>query len=401
MAKRRSFGFTRKLPSGRVQASYAIKGGTRVTAPYTFLTERDADAWLSLEYTKLQSGTWVPPHVAAAKKAIPTNFADYAKRHIKLQTTHSGDTLRKSTKDLYERLLRTNLSTFSHLNVEDIDSPMISEWWVDQIRDGKKTQPSKAYKLLSAVLKRAAGEKLIPVNPCMVKGATSAITGKQVQTPTPDDLALVAAHINPRYKKLVILAAYGGFRFGEITELRRRDVALTDRNGVPAYEISVTRAVTLVRDMNGKYVHLVGKPKSEAGSRVVKITSKLTPMIDELLSEIGAADDSLLFPAKIGPAGARGANTHQRHDVFMNSWRPALKRAGIEAKKYAPHGLRHFAGTYLHRAGANIPELKAWLGDSTTTAVMRYIHPTDRGDQLVEMMVFDLEDSSIKEKSAA
>jgi len=391
MPKRRSFGHTRKLPSGRIQASYPVKGGHRYTAPYTFLTERDADAWLALEYTKLQAGTWVSPKAAAAKKNIPTNFEQYAKRHIKLQTTHSGDTLRQSTKDLYERLLKTNLADFSHLNVEDIDSSMISEWWVEQIKDGKKTQPSKAYKLLSAVLKRAAGEKLIPMNPCMVKGATSAVTGKKINTPTPEDLALITKHINPRYKKLVMLAAYGGFRFGEITELRRKDVKETERDGKRAFEISVSRAVTLVRDKDGKKVHKVGKPKSAAGVRLVKITSKLTPVIDEILSEAGPEPEALLFPAKIGHAGARGKDMHQRHDVFMNSWRPALKRAGIELNKYAPHGLRHFAGTYLHLAGANIPELKVWLGDSSTSAVMRYIHPTDRADKLVEMMVIDLE----------
>jgi hypothetical protein len=131
----------------------------------------------------------------------------------------------------------------------------------------------------------------------------------------------------------------------------------------------------------GKGYHRIDKPKSAAGTRSVNVTSMLTRMLDELMLEVGDSSDALLFPS------ASDANAHLRHDVFMNSWRPALKRSGIDGGKYSPHCLRHFAGSHLHLAGANIPELKQWLGDSSTAAVMRYIHSTGRTQTLPDGML--------------
>lgn len=336
MATRSTFGYIRKLPSGKFQASYTAKDGVRHNAPFTFLTRTDANGWLSKEHAKLLSGSWISPKALEAKSALPTNFGEYALRHIKLQTNSRGETLRESTKALYRRLLNTNLKPFISFNIEDITGSMVSEWWVEQIADGKKTQPSKAYKLINAVMRRAASDKLITTNPCMVKGANTAVTGKTVPTPTPDEVTLIAANINPRYKQLVILAAYGGLRFGEITELRRKDLHLVDREGKRAYNIEVKRAVTLVKGEKGAAKHVIDRPKSHAGIRTVQILSALTPMLDDLLNEISQPAETLLFPAAKGSQISRTKEKHLRHDVFMNSWRPALKRAGLEDKKYAP-----------------------------------------------------------------
>jgi hypothetical protein len=53
---RGSFGYIRKLPSKKYQASYVKPNGTRVNAPYTFLTRGDASAWLSSEQVNLSKG---------------------------------------------------------------------------------------------------------------------------------------------------------------------------------------------------------------------------------------------------------------------------------------------------------------------------------------------------------
>lgn len=377
---RRSFGYVRRLPSKRHQASYISPNGLRVNAPYTFLTKGDANAWLSAEEVKLRSGNWENPATVAALAAIPHRFEEYAERHICLQTNSDGSLLRESTKNLYRRLLRVNLRHFKGLTVESITAAQVSEWWAASISTGKKTTASKAYKLLSAVMKRAIGERVITSNPCMVKGAQSSISGKKVLTPSQDEVALIANHINPRYSRMVLLMAFGGFRFGEITELRRKDVSLINNEGTISYSFHVERAVTLVGSEVGNSRHVVDKPKSKAGVRKVVVSSLLRPMIDSILEDVGSSPECLLFSAASGPMN------HIRHDVFMNSWRPALKNAGIEEGKYSPHCLRHFAGSHLHLAGANIPELKEWLGDSSTSAVMRYIHSTGRTASLAERM---------------
>lgn len=246
---RRSFGHIRKLPSKKFQASFVGLDGERINAPYTFLTKSDASAWLSSEEVKqskgipqLEASTSAPPALA---KQSPL-FETYVERHIRLQTNSSGSLLRESTKNLYRRLLRVNLRVFWGLSIENVSSSQISEWWASCVSSGKKTSASKAYKLLSASMRRAVGEGLLSVNPCNVKGAQGAISGKSVGVPTLDQVKALANNINPRYKSMVLLMAFGGFRFGEITELRRKDVTTISLNGKKAYSFRVQRAVTLV-----------------------------------------------------------------------------------------------------------------------------------------------------------
>lgn len=378
---KRSFGHIRKLPSGKHQASFSSPEGNRVNAPHTFLTRGDASAWLSAQEVSISNGKWSNPDLAGPQAKKLTDFRWHVERHIRLQTNKDGSLLRESTKNLYRRLLRVNLKAFHNTPIEEISSAQISEWWADAIAKGRKTSASKAYKLLSAALKRGVGEKTIPANPCMVTGAQSAITGKKINTPTLEEVALIAKHINPRYSRMVILMAFGGFRFGEVTELRRKDVSESVVNKRTAYVFQVDRAVTLVGTESGKGYHRVDEPKSEASIRAVTVTSMLSAMIESILADAGDDAESLLFPS------ATGDNCHIRHDVFMNSWRPAMKRAGLPAGRYAPHCLRHFAGSHLHLAGANIPELKQWLGDKSTAAVMRYIHSTGRTASLADDML--------------
>jgi integrase len=209
-------------------------------------------------------------------------------------------------------------------------------------------------------------------NPCQVKGAHSASTEKEIVLPSEDEVLLVAEHINPRHKVLVLLAAYSGLRFGELTALTRKDFIPDYRGGKQAYLVRVERAVTLVE---GK--HIIDKPKSKAGVRSVPITSKIEPDVTAWLAGLPMDPDALVFPSASGG--------HMRHDVFTNDWKRALKKAGI-TRAITPHGMRHFAGSTLATTGANLAELKKFLGDSSTSAVMRYMHDTGRGRDLVELM---------------
>lgn len=351
-----------------------------MNAPYTFLTRSDASAWLSVEEVKLRNGKWEDPKVIKALAAVPHRFEEYVERHIRLQTTRDGSLLRESTRTLYKRLLRVNLKPFWGRSIESISTSEVSEWWAEAIKDGHRTISSKAYKLLNAAMKRAVAERLIPSNPCTVLGAQSAITGKKILVPTQDEVAEIAASINPRFSRMVILMSYGGFRFGEITELRRKDVIPTSVDGFSTYLFRVERAVTFVESAGGKFKHKVDKPKSAAGTRDVVVSSMFKPMIDSLLEDTPKDPNSLLFPR------ATDKNGHLLHSVFMNSWRRALIKAGIKLGTYSPHCLRHFAGSHLHRAGAKLPDLKEWLGDNSTAAVMRYVHSTGQTASIAEAM---------------
>ena len=72
MAARRGYGTIRKLPSGRWQAR-RWKYGVQVSAPYTFATKADANAWLSAVETDVARGQFVDP----AKGTV--TFGKYAR----------------------------------------------------------------------------------------------------------------------------------------------------------------------------------------------------------------------------------------------------------------------------------------------------------------------------------
>jgi hypothetical protein len=53
---------------------------------------------------------------------------------------------------------------------------------------GKRTQASRAYGFLKSVLATAVEDGRILVNPCMIRGAQNAVTGRKVEPPTADEL---------------------------------------------------------------------------------------------------------------------------------------------------------------------------------------------------------------------
>lgn len=108
MPARRSFGSLRKLKSGRYQAKYSGLDGQRYTAPSTFSTKMDADAWLAQRLSEMSRGVWESPQ---SIKAESIKFDDYFQKVLETRTT-KGKAIKPSTRELYERLARTKLQRF-------------------------------------------------------------------------------------------------------------------------------------------------------------------------------------------------------------------------------------------------------------------------------------------------
>jgi integrase len=219
------------------------------------------------------------------------------------------------------------------------------------------THKAHVYSLLRVILGTAVKRRMIPVNPCQVDGG-----GRTPKRPMPDlpsavDVGRLAdAMGSPKYRTLVLVAAWTGLRFGEATELRRKDV-VTDESGVP-YRLRVRRAVTHV---NGTAV--VGLPKSSAGVRDVGIPPHIRPDLAAYLAGLPAGPERLLFP------GSR-SGTHLRPSSLYRVFYRARDAVGFPALRW--HDLRHFSGTVAAQSGATLAELQARLGHSTVQAAMTY-----------------------------
>src|SRR4029079_11890581 len=116
-------------------------------------------------------------------------------------------------------------------------------------------------------------DEILPSNPCRVRGAGSSLRARRIKPATLDELAICVTEMPERYPMLILLAAWGGLRMGELIELRRRDIDA--QRGI----IHVRRGVVRIE---GKV--LVGSPKSAAGVRDVTVPPHLLPLLKHHLA---------------------------------------------------------------------------------------------------------------------
>ncbi|MDN4639692.1 tyrosine-type recombinase/integrase [Agreia sp. PsM10] len=375
---RAAFGWVRELPSKRFQASYTGLDGKRYLAPHTFDTKTDARGWLAIQQASIHQGQWSATDAArteAGQKAKGVTFGPYAERWIATRINRHGEPLRPRTRVENERLLRSSLAAFADQRVTSLTPAAVRDWYSDQMATGKKTQAARAYGLLNSILATAAQDGIIKVNPCMVRGAQNATTGRKVTPPTPTQLQTIFDSITPRYVAAVAIAAWASCRFGELTELRRKDILVTTLEGsVKSVTIGVSRAVTHTTGLG----FIVGKTKSEAGVRVVTLPPHMNDVIVQHLREnVGPEPDSLLFPAADGIS-------HLAQSTFVKHWYPARRAAGREDMPF--HALRHYGATRFAQTGATLKEIQERLGHSTVEAAMRYQHTAGRDEELAARM---------------
>lgn len=376
--KRQSFGALRTLPSGRIQASYTGLDGNRYNAPHTFDTMTDARGWLAIQQAKLHTGKWSATEAsrgATGKASRSLTVEQYATEWLTTRTNRHGEPLRPRTRSEYERLLKSALAPIGDTRLSTLTPELVRSWYSALVKTGAKTQAARAYGFLNAVLTTALEDGRIVVNPCMIRGAQNASTGREVTPPTPAELQKIQDRITDRFKAAVVIAAWAGCRYGELTELRRKDIRVTmDGKDVLSVVVQVSRAVTHTAGLG----FVVGKTKSEAGVRSIAIPPHVQNVIVEHLAKhVDHSPDALLFPAADGV-------THLAQSSFAKHWYPARKAAGREDMPW--HALRHYGATRAALAGATLKELQERLGHSTVAAAMRYQHTAGRDSELAKRM---------------
>lgn len=219
---------------------------------------------------------------------------------------------------------------------------------------------SKVYVFLSTVFRTAVELDIILSSPCVIRGAGQAHSGKEHILLTDEQIEDVACAVPGRYSVMVLLAGWLGLRYGELAELRRKDVDM--RSGV----IHVRRGVVYA----AKEGHVIGAPKSRAGSRSLPMPDHVvSAMRRHLLERVDAGLEALLFP------GASGETL--RYRAWHGIWTRTLTRLewprGAGARPTF-HDLRHAAGTRFGATGASLPDIMAFMGHSSLKAAQVYMH---------------------------
>lgn len=368
--RKRTFGSVRQLPSGRYQARYVGGDGLQRTAPRTFATKADANAYLATQESDIVRETWKAP------KHANITLGEFGRTWVAQRP------IKASTRERYRSVWNLHIDPrIGSMMIGDVTPAVVRAWYAelgehlrvaavkkapfmapDQV--GSATQ-AHAYRLLKAIMNTALEDELVPNNPCRIKGAS---TYRHAERPTLgiDEIEELALQVPERYKATVYLLAWAGIRLGEAAELRRKDVDLKHS------QIRVERAVYPI---NGEYP--VQTPKSRAGVRTIVLPEFVTELLREHMRDYSPiGHDGLLFPTRSGLCA---------YNAIQIAISRTLRAMGYENVRV--HDLRHSGQLLAATNGATLMDLQRRMGHSTVNAAMAYAHASrDNGRSIAERM---------------
>lgn len=359
----RHAGRVRQLSSGRWQARFPApewhpQAGRLFPAPQTFDTRFDAEAWLGAQVQDERDKAWEVPEPGSSTRP---RLREYAETYLAVKP------LRPRTLAEYRRLLDGKiLPDLGDRRIDRIEPSHVTAWFASLPAD-RPTARAHAYSLLSSIMNLAVANDLIARNPCRITNGGKSERKHEPVPATLEEIRIIHDSMPERYRAMVSLAAYCAVRFGELTELRRKDLDLEGE------VLHIRRAVTKVK---GEFV--IGPPKSKAGVRDVAIPPHMVEELKGHLRKFVPLDpEALVFPARQGG--------HMAESSLTTVFYPAREKAGREDLRW--HDLRHTGATLAGAMGATVAELKARLGHSTTQAAMTYQHSDKDRDGAIAALI--------------
>jgi integrase len=357
--KRRRFGYVRKLPSGRYQASFIGPSGLRQSAPTTFKTRTDADRWLTAVEADIARGAWLDEGLGRE------SFGNYA-----LAWLRDHPKMGPRYRETCERNLRLHLAPLEDVPLRALTPAVIREWYASALRgSGGRTSIQQSYRFLRAVMSTAVRDGAVVKNPCQIAGAGSD-RAKERPVATPGEVVALVAAITPRYRAAVLLAAWCGLRRGEVLGLRRDDVDLA------AGTVTVRR--NRVELLEGARAAFDAEPKTDAGKRTVVVPPHILPVLAAHMAEWAGPDR--VFVGRDGRP--------MRGDAIRQAFNRARVEAGMPGFRF--HDLRHTGQTLAAATGATVKDLMRRLGHASPVASYRYLHAVDGRDAEIAAALSDL-----------
>ncbi|BBY58445.1 tyrosine-type recombinase/integrase [Mycolicibacterium sarraceniae] len=291
-----------------------------------------------------------------APAAGRVQLGEYARKWL-----GSKHKLKPSTRARYQVVLDTFITERAAVAIGDVTRQLVREWVVDLGRTHAPASVHKTIGVLRQVLAMAVAENRLVVNP--VDGVElPSVESVEQRFLTLEQLHALAAAAG-YHRPLVYVLGTCGLRFGDVAELRWRDVHLDEKT------IRISRSVTLV---DGQFV--IGTPKNGKG-RTVSL-----PEFDADLLAPGEPG-ALVFPDSQG-GHMRGTNVRRRWwsdavtaaELFPRTVRDEEGR-DTAIYDFKLHELRHTAASLAIQAGANIKSLQNMLGhESAALTLDRYGH---------------------------
>jgi site-specific recombinase XerD len=430
-------GFTRSRigRDGRVryQALYNDVKGHRRSAG-TFATEKRANAAWQRAEARLTEGRlgdprrgkqqfgryvqeeWLPHHLIEARTR--ENYTYYLDKHI--------------------------LPTFGTMRMIAILPIDVREWVTDLVRRGVPPSAIRyCMTILSAIFTTALNDQVVHLHPC--RGVKTPPVPKKLRAiVTPERFDRLYAGLTSNVMRLLVETDIEtGLRWGELTELRPKDIDFSTRI------LTVSRVVVeLVPKFHptGKRFLVKEYPKDKEHRRL-KLSVQIANKLQAYVTEQELDDEDLLFPMPESPkestphalanpdtlgltepntagrryrhgtpsaytAGkcrcqhCRGTQAHYRAErraagkdqprgrrvvdtdghiprrwFREHIWLPALEAAGSKDAHVKVNGLRHAHASWLLAGGADLQVVKERLGHASISTTEKYLHILPDADE--------------------
>ncbi len=338
--------------AGQTRYEVRLRGADGRERSRTLRTRKEAERYERGQQTELDQGEWIDPRNGRVTLARWT--AEWQRTVVHLRPT---------TQRIYDANLRNHiLPELGDVPLAKLTPSMLRGWLAGlTTKEGAHGRSlslgsvAQVYRTLNRVLAAAVDNESLGRNP--LRGVKAPrVAAEPMRFLSHDEVATLAEGIGPRYRALVLVAAYSGLRAGELIGLRRHRVDLLRRT------ISVVEQVQYI---GGRMLESV--PKSSAGRRQVALPSLVADVLQDHLarySEPGA--DGLVFPAPEG-GYLRLENFRKR------AWNPAIAAAGVAPLRL--HDLRHTCASLAIAAGADVKVLQRMMGHASAALTLdRYGH---------------------------
>jgi integrase len=355
---------------------YADQGGKRRNKQFT--RKRDAEAYHARVAVDLAAGL----HTAGRS----TTIAEAGRLWIE---SRAAARLERSTLEQYRRHLDLHITPrIGAMKLTQLTIPAVRTFEDRLRRDRSPAMARKVLVSLSAILADAQERGLVAQNVVhslrrgrqrgQERHADRRHKGKLkvgVDIPTPGEVRTIIAHLQPRWRPMLLTAIFTGLRASELRGLRWADIDL--RRG----ELHVRQRADRWR--------VIGRPKSEAGERTIPLPPMVVNTLREWKLACPKGEQDLAFPNGAG-------RVEDHNNIAERGWMPAQVAAGVtrqgKARYPGLHAMRHFYASWcINRrvdGGLELPlkVVQARLGHASIQMTAdRYGHLFPRGDDGAEL----------------
>lgn len=261
---------------------------------------------------------------------------------------------RPATREAYTYRLREKvLPTLGHVRLGSLTAYQIEQAAAGWSLHDKPNSVVAYLGALRACLSAAVRAGVLSASPMkQVRKPRVPRTTRTVYTPAELSAVIEEAAGLPTTRIFALLASCG-CRIGEALAL--------DVSDFDAATATVAITKTVARG------NTLGPPKSERGTRTVRVPAAALPV---LVAAAGGRKAGALFT---GWGGKR-----QKHPAAHAAWVALVKRLAIPYRP--PHALRHAVASHLLAAGVPLADVAQYLGDSIQTVLNTYVHAANTVD---------------------